>query len=119
MKFEYFEDSKGKRPFQEFLDSLSAKDSAKLLWVIRSIEQLGLETAKRQKWTKKIEDNLFEVRSIQGSDIQRGFYFNYDNGKYIITHGFSKKVDKTPKREIKRAKTIRADFMNKKAKEKR
>nr|WP_268802122.1 type II toxin-antitoxin system RelE/ParE family toxin [Pilibacter termitis] len=78
--------------------------------MMNATEKLGLEVAKRQEWIKKIEDNLFELRSKHGSDIQRGLYFKYENGRFIVTHGFSKKTDKTPKREIERAKNLRKNF---------
>lgn len=110
MKFEYYESKDGQRPFENFLNQLPVKDAIKLLRVIKNTEDLGLEVAIRQKWIKKLEDNLYELRSIQGNNIQRGMYFKYENEKFIITHGFSKKSQKTPRKEIKRAKNFRTTF---------
>ena len=86
--------------FEEYLNSLPNKDAAKLLAIIDKIENLGLITAQKQKWVKKLERNLYEIRSKQGSNIQRSIYFHWENNKYVITHGFTKKTQKTPKREI-------------------
>lgn len=110
MKFDYYEDDEGNIPFEAFLDTLPAKDAAKMRWVIQSTETLGLEIAKRQEWIKKIGNNLFELRSIQGNDIQRGLYFKFESGRFIITHGFTKKTPKTPQKEILKAENIRSKF---------
>lgn len=47
--------------FEDYLDSLPDKDAAKLLAVINNIEEQGLAIAERQKWTKKLEPNLYEI----------------------------------------------------------
>ncbi|MBB1124021.1 type II toxin-antitoxin system RelE/ParE family toxin [Limosilactobacillus albertensis] len=88
--------------FEEYLDSLSDKDAAKLLAVINNIEEQGLSIAERQKWTKKLESNLYEIRSKHSSNIQRAIYFHWENNKYVITQGFTKKTQKTPRREIRK-----------------
>ena len=88
--------------FEEYLDSLSDKDAAKLLAVINNIEEKGLAIAERQKWIKKLTSNLYEIRSKLSSNIHRAIYFHWENNKYIITHGFTKKTQNTPKREIEK-----------------
>lgn len=88
--------------FEDYLGSLPDKDAAKLLAVINNIEEQGLAIAERQKWTKKLEPNLYEIRSKLASNIQRAIYFHWENNRYVITHGFTKKTQKTPKREIKK-----------------
>jgi phage-related protein len=88
--------------FEEYLDSLSDKDAAKLLAVINNIEEKGLAIAERQKWIKKLTSNLYEIRSKRSSNIHRAIYFHWENNKYIITHGFTKKTQNTPKREIEK-----------------
>lgn len=89
------------------MDSLSDNDAAKLLVVIENIESLGLEIAQRQKWIKKLEKNLYEIRVKASGNALRGIYFQIENNKYFITHGFKKKTKKTPKKEIVRGKSIR------------
>lgn len=101
MKFEKSPD------FTEFLENLPKKDKLKLISTILSIESKGLETAKKMKWIKKLDDNLFEIRSTLGSNTQRGIYFHIENERYYLTHGFSKKTQKTPSKEITKAKNIR------------
>ena len=47
---------------------------------------------------------------MQGSDITRVLYFFVAGGEIVLTHGFVKKTQKTPAREIERAKRIREDW---------
>ena len=48
----------------------------------------------------------FGNESKQGSGIQRALYFREAGNKYVITHGFSKKADRTPEQEIEHAKNL-------------
>lgn len=54
----------------------------------------------REPYSKHLEDGIFEVRGKVGNDISRVLYFFYYNGKIIMTNGFIKKTQKTPKSEI-------------------
>ena len=51
-----------------------------------------------------------EIRLKCPNSIQRALYFHVINNRYIITHGFTKKTQKTPPREIEQAKRELADF---------
>lgn len=58
-----------------------------------------------QKFLKHIEgtEGLYEIRIKVGSNIYRMFCC-FDKGKIVIVfHGFQKKSQKTPKKEIKKA----------------
>lgn len=110
-RFEYYKNPKDEVYFRDFLNSITFDEKRKLIEVIRKIEALGLGVAQRQLWIKKIENNLFEVRSKFGSNIQRAPYFKPNKHDYfVITHGFSKKTDKMPEREKARARRIRRKF---------
>lgn len=109
--FEYIRRSDGTSEFEDFLDSLPEKDAVKLLAVIEKIEKYGIPIASRNKWVKKLENNLYEIRSKVSSNIQRALYFHVANNRYVITHGFTKKTDKTPENEKNRARKIRRKIM--------
>jgi len=68
-----------------------------LLAVIEKPENRGMSIAARNKGVKKIENNLYELRSKVSSTIQRLFYFDVIGNRYVITHGFTKKTDKHQK----------------------
>ena len=59
---------------------------------------------------KKLDYEIYEIRFKISSYIQRVLYFHKDNNRYIITHGFTKKTQKTPIREIQHAKAIKAEY---------
>jgi len=93
----------GTSEFEEFLASLPTKDRAKLLAVVVKTEQFGMTVAIKQQWVKKLRDDIFELRSRQGGNIQRALYFHMKGTEYVITHGFTKKTDRTPDAEIDHA----------------
>ena len=54
----------------------------------------------------------FGVQS--GSDIFRIFCFFDDNNLVVVGHGFQKKSQKTPEREIERAEKIKQEYYEEK-----
>ncbi|PCF82835.1 type II toxin-antitoxin system RelE/ParE family toxin [Staphylococcus delphini] len=108
--FESYQRKNGHDEFIEWIKKLPKKDSAKLLRIIKETEVNGMLVAQRLKWVKKIDTNLYELRSKVGSNIQRAIYFHVVNGRYVITHGFTKKTAKTPLQEIEHAKEIRKEW---------
>ena len=53
---------------------------------------------------------MFELRTKQGSDITRIMYFFFIGNKAVLTNGFTKKTQRTPKSEIELAKKYKADY---------
>ncbi len=60
--------------------------------------------------TKYLEDGIWELRP--GNN--RVFYFFFQNNTYVLLHQFRKKSQKTPKREIAKAKRERDDYLHRK-----
>ena len=104
MKFE--ED--GRCPVQELLDSLAPKLLAKTLRTIDLLEMNG--PLLREPYSKPLENGIFELRTKQGSDITRVLYFFIVGKKAVLTNGFIKKSQKTPKAEKELAKKYKADY---------
>lgn len=96
---------------EEFLDSLNAKQTQKILWVLK-VEQELPQVPKQ--YFKKLEgtDDLWEVRAEFGGDAFRLLGF-WDAGRLVIlTNGFAKKTQKTPEREIALAEQRKRDYQN-------
>ncbi|WP_425324898.1 type II toxin-antitoxin system RelE/ParE family toxin [Lentilactobacillus diolivorans] len=93
-------------------NTLPNKDSAKLLSTIDKVQSNGMLIAQRLKWVRKLDFNLYELRSKVSSNIQRAIYFHVEDERYVITHGFTKKTQKTPLKEINHAKTLREEWFN-------
>jgi phage-related protein len=88
-------------------------DQARLLYLIRRTADLGPPHDERQcrALQGKHAEGLFEFKMPGGA---RVLWF-YDEGSLIIcSHGFVKKKDKTPSEEIKRAQTIRTQYLREK-----
>ena len=97
--------------FAEFFVKQREKVQDKITWTIELIELLEKIP---ETYLKHIEntEGLYEIRVKQGSDIFRIFCF-FDKGKLIIiTNGFQKKEQKTPKKEIEKALKIKKEYEN-------
>ena len=109
-KFISYTRPNGHNEFEEFYNSLPVKDRNKLRATIEMIEEAGIQAAIQLEWVKKLDSEINEIRSKVSSNIQRALYFHVKNNQYIITHGFTKKMQKTPIKEIERAKQIKYEF---------
>ena len=102
-----------KEYFQEFFVKQRDKVKDKIVWTLDLIEDLPIVP---ESYLKHIEntEGLYEIRVQQGSDIFRIFCF-FDQGQLVvITNGFQKKTQKTPKQEIDKALKIKKDYENEK-----
>lgn len=104
----FYERANGRAPAQEFLDSLPIRLREKTLRSLRLLQELGPQL--RGEETEHIRDGLFELRTKFGSDITRVFYFFFVGQKIVVTGGFIKKSQKTPRREIERALRCKRDW---------
>lgn len=100
----------GRNEFLDFLEGLPQKDKNKLLTIIDQIQSYGLLISQKMEWVKRLDSEIFEIRSKVSSNIQRALYFHVVDDRYIITHGFTKKTQKTPKSEIQHVKQLKIEF---------
>lgn len=107
-KVEFYETQNQEIPVESFLDNLNTKLRAKAIRDILLLQELG--TSIREPYSKPVKDGLFELRTKFSSDIVRVFYFFFDNKKIIITNGFIKKTNRTPKQEIEKALKYKLDY---------
>ena len=106
----FYDKPDGEEPAKVFLDGLDAKMFAKMIRAIEILKAGG--TTVREPYSRHLEDGIFEVRAKVGSDISRVLYFFYTGQRFILTHGFIKKTQKTPISEIERAKKYRAEYLS-------
>lgn len=111
---EFYEDKNGKSEVWEFLEELRKKSAKnkdariqykQIVLYIQLLEENG--TRLPSNVTKHIDDGIWELRP--GSN--RVLYFYYDKGIFILLHSFRKKTQKTPKREIQKAKAERDEYL--------
>jgi phage-related protein len=98
-----------KNYFTDFFDKQKQKVKDKILWTFRIIEsQQQIPSCYFQHMAET--DGLYEIRVQLGSDIFRIFCF-FDEGKMIVlTNGFQKKSQKTPKSEVEKALKIKREY---------
>jgi phage-related protein len=103
----------GKRPVEEFLESLKSKEAQKILWVLKLIQELDRIPS---QYFKKLtgSDEIWECRvKIQSNAIRIfGFFVNGDT--LVLTHGYAKKSRRTDAREIRLAEKYRSDYLTRK-----
>lgn len=101
----------GNVPVLDFIQSQPPKMRAKILIELELLEEYGNKL--EGKYTKHLDDGIFELRTKFASDITRVLYFFHIGKCIILTNGFVKKTQKTPKKEIELAKKYRNDYLKK------
>lgn len=116
-EIEFYETEDGKCPIWDFLEALRLKaptnkdariQHKQASLHIELLQQNG--THMNAEITKHLDDGIWELRP--GNN--RVFYFFYQNDTYVLLHQFRKKSQKTPKREIEKAKAERNDYLRRK-----
>jgi phage-related protein len=99
----------GKRPVEQFLDSLGSKEAQKTLWVLKLIEEL--DRIPYQYFKKLIgTEEIWECRVKTKSKAIRIFSFFVNGDTLVLTHGYAKKSQRTDTRQIKLAENYRRDY---------
>jgi phage-related protein len=108
-KIDFYRTEDGRCPTREFLDKLTDKAAQKVVWVLKLLQELEMVPS---TYFKKLEatDDIWECRVQLGSSTYRLLGFFSEGGIIILTHGFSKKSQKTPRNEIERAESYKKDF---------
>jgi phage-related protein len=99
----------------KFISELDSKTAKKVFYNIDLAEQTS-----DPKLFKKLQSDIWEFRTIfAGIQIRLlAFWDKSDNTDILVfaTHGFIKKVDKVPKKEIERAVRIKEQYFENKLK---
>lgn len=97
---------------QDFLDSLSDKVREKILYNIRKV-RYGVQD---KDLFKKLDGEIWEFRTLwQGIAYRLFAFWDTDEQTLVIaTHGIIKKTQKTPTKEMDKAKAIRKEWFNSK-----
>lgn len=107
---EFYRAEDGKCPVEEFVEGLKGQDVQKILWVFRligRIDRVPIQYLKKLTGT----DEIWECRVRTSSGAYRFFSFFIRGGNLVVTHGYSKKTNKTNPREIRKAERYRQDYL--------
>lgn len=102
-----------KEYFNKFYSEQTTKVQKKILWTLRVIEDM--ERIPEIYFKHLVgTDGLYEIRVQSGSNIFRIFCFFDDNNLVVVGHGFQKKTQKTPEKEIERGEKIKWEYYEEK-----
>lgn len=109
-KINFYKTADGKCPIVDFLDSLNGKQAQKVAWVLQVVEELDVVPT---SYLKKLvnTDDIWEIRAQSSGNIFRLLGFFEGDNLIILNHGFQKKTQKTPTKEIKIAEQRRKDYL--------
>lgn len=114
---EFYEDANGHSQVWNFLEDLRIKAQTikdariqykQLSLYIQLLADNG--TQLNENITKHLEDDIWELRP--GNN--RVLYFYFKDNTFVLLHQFRKKTQKTPRREIEKAKTERDAYLSRK-----
>lgn len=107
-----YESLNGDKPIEDFILSLDEKAQNKIARTLDHLEEFG--TALGAPRLKKLAGtSLWELR-ILGHDSIRIFYVTITGKAFLLLHGFKKKTQKTPQKEIKIAEKRLKDYQTRK-----
>lgn len=97
-KVDFFKSVRGDYPVAEFIESLTTKEQAKIARSIDLLEEFGILLG--MPHVKKLEKDLWELRILFSGNIYRIFFTQKDKQTIMLLHGFKKKTQKTPAKEL-------------------
>jgi phage-related protein len=99
----YYLEDDGRSPVEDFILSLPKPERAAMLHDIEVLRDYGLQAPN----VRPIEGRLWEIKS----GAARVFYAAYIGKRFILLHGYYKKGQKAPRRDIAAAQRRLAAFI--------
>jgi hypothetical protein len=97
-EIKFYKTKDGKCPVKEFIDTLPGKVAQKIAWVLRLIETQ--EKIPKTYFKNLTGTKIYECRIEFSGNIYRILGQFYQGRFILLTNGFQKKTQKTPKDEI-------------------
>lgn len=113
----FYTKNKLESPLEIFIESLPEKQGAKVLREISLFEKVGINSVYPQ--TSRIANSkykgLWELRIRFSTNSIRIIYFLYIENTFILLHGFKKKTNKIPIKELEIAKKRMIEYKNRRS----
>ena len=111
-KIYFYKDKKGKEPVLDYLRELSGKSDKdsriklnKIRDYVKTLSKYGTKAG--EPYIKHLDGEIWELRPIR----DRILFAAWHNGGFVLLHSFMKKTQKTPAREIAKAKRELTDLI--------
>lgn len=101
MRVDYYITPNKENPVKDFLNSLNKRQKAKIFRILQNIEDYGLSSVIPH--LKKLSETPFWEIRVLGNDNIRVIYIVPTKTSILLLHGFQKKTQKTPQKEINTA----------------
>jgi phage-related protein len=96
-KINYYSQN-NKSPVKKWLNEIGNEPRAEIFKVFEMLSKYGIQLG--LPFVRPIENKIYEVRAKDKSGIYRVLYFAYKEKTFIMLHGFQKKTQATPRKEI-------------------
>lgn len=107
----FYKDKQGKEPVADYLAGLAEKEDKdsriklnKIRDYVKILSEYGTQAG--EPYIKHLGGEIWELRPLR----DRILFVAWHEGSYILLHSFQKKTQKTPLREIRKAKRELADL---------
>lgn len=107
----FYKDRRGKMPVLEYIEILSSKKGKdgekradKILRYIDVLQEYGLLAG--EPYIKHVDGDIYELRPVD----DRILFAAWTGKSFVLLSHFVKKTQKTPRREIDKAKKLLKDF---------
>ena len=97
-RVEFYEDEKGRRPVEEFLEDLAAGHLGKVLQVLQMLEERGAHLP--FPYSSQVEKRLRELRVHFGRTLYRVLYYGDAERTFVLLHAFEKRTSALPPEEV-------------------
>lgn len=108
----FYRDKNGERPVYDYILELASKNDKdsrvkfnKIQDYIKALREYGLQL--KEPYIKHLDGEIWELRPLR----DRILFVAWHNGSFVMLHQFMKKTQKTPAREIEKAKRELADLI--------
>jgi phage-related protein len=108
----FYKDKDGREPLKEYLTELANKNDKnsrinlnKIRDYVKSLSLYG--KALGEPYIKHLDGEIWELRPLRN----RILFFGYDGERFVLLSHFIKKTQKTPQREIEKAKRLMNDYI--------
>ncbi len=108
----FYKDKRGNELVKEYIQSLFVKDNkdniikrGKIRDYLETLQEYG--TRAGEPYVKHLDGEIWELKPLR----DRILFFAYINNTIVLLSHFKKKTQKTPKREIEKAKKYMKDFI--------
>jgi phage-related protein len=99
-KVKFYETSEGRRVVKNFVNSLEAVTRSKVMTRINLLKEFGPKLS--MPYAKPVGSGLFELR-VRGKQEARVLYAYVKNDTIYLLHGFVKKTQVIPRKELRMA----------------